>query len=94
LENWTDRCGGQGTNIPGKKKEALNYSGGLPLYIQTIGEVADKGWEGFELSGGGYEQPARPAQAKTQPQTQTTADSAIKSAIEHVEDVMVPQISA
>jgi hypothetical protein len=39
-----------GTNIPGKKKEALNYSGGLPMYIQTIKEVADKGFEGFVLS--------------------------------------------
>lgn len=41
-----------GTNIPGKKKEALNYAGGLPTYITTITEVADKGWEGFEVSGG------------------------------------------
>jgi len=39
-----------GTNIPGKKKEALNYSGGLPLYIKTINGVADNGFEGFALS--------------------------------------------
>ena len=43
-----------GTNIPGKKKEALNYSGGLPLYIETITKVAEKGWEGFDVSGGMY----------------------------------------
>jgi hypothetical protein len=41
-----------GTNIPGKKKEALNYSGGLPLYIKTINDVADNGWDGFVVSGG------------------------------------------
>lgn len=39
-----------GTNIPGKKKEALNYSGGLPLYIKTIDDVADKGFEGYTLT--------------------------------------------
>jgi hypothetical protein len=81
----------QGTNIPGKKKEALNYSGGLPLYIQTINEVADKDWEGFVLSGGGYQQPVKPA-AKAQAPMQTGGDT-IKSAIEHVEDVRVSQIS-
>jgi len=35
-----------GTNIPGKKKEQLNYIGGLPLYEKTCLETLD-GWKGF-----------------------------------------------
>ena len=57
------------------------------MYIQTINEVADKGWEGFVLSGGAYKQPLKAA--KTQ-----TISEPTKSAIEHVEDVRVSQISA
>jgi hypothetical protein len=36
-----------GTNIPGKTKEALNYGGGIPLYIKTINDVLANGYEGF-----------------------------------------------
>ncbi|OCK78384.1 FAD/NAD(P)-binding domain-containing protein [Lepidopterella palustris CBS 459.81] len=38
-----------GANIPGKPREALNWGGGLPLYIKTITEVLDKGLQGFEV---------------------------------------------
>lgn len=77
----------QGTNIPGKKKEALNYSGGLPLYIQTINEVAERNWEGFVLSGGGT---ADKAAEETQSELLVHAESAV----EHVEDVSAPQVTA
>jgi hypothetical protein len=36
-----------GTNIPGKAKEALNYGGGIPLYVKTINDVLTSGYEGF-----------------------------------------------
>lgn len=36
-----------GTNIPGKPKEALNYGGGLPLYIETINKVLKNNHDGF-----------------------------------------------
>lgn len=39
-----------GANIPGKKREMLNYPGGLPLYLQKCAEAAEKGYEGFKLS--------------------------------------------
>ncbi|WP_322049410.1 NAD(P)/FAD-dependent oxidoreductase [Paraburkholderia sp. J67] len=39
-----------GANIPGKKREMLNYPGGLPLYLQKCDETAQKGYEGFVLS--------------------------------------------
>ena len=39
-----------GTNIPGKPKQALNYAGGVPLYLKTIREVIENNFEGFELS--------------------------------------------
>jgi hypothetical protein len=38
-----------GTNIPGKVKEALNYGGGIPLYVKTINEVLANGYEGFTV---------------------------------------------
>lgn len=37
-------------NIPGKKRESLNYPGGLPLYLQKCEERARKGYEGFVLT--------------------------------------------
>lgn len=39
-----------GANIPGKKRESLNYPGGLPLYLQKCEESARKGYEGFVLT--------------------------------------------
>ncbi|KAI5367248.1 Putative flavin monooxygenase, FAD/NAD(P)-binding domain superfamily [Septoria linicola] len=39
-----------GSNIPGKPRQALNYAGGLPLYIDTINEKLEKNWEGFDVS--------------------------------------------
>ena len=39
-----------GTNIPGKPKQALNYAGGVPLYLKTIREVLENNFDGFELS--------------------------------------------
>ncbi|OCK74929.1 FAD/NAD(P)-binding domain-containing protein [Lepidopterella palustris CBS 459.81] len=38
-----------GANIPGKPREALNYGGGLPLYIKTINDVFNNGLEGFKV---------------------------------------------
>ncbi|KIW09579.1 uncharacterized protein PV09_00451 [Verruconis gallopava] len=65
-----------GTNIPGKKKEALNYSGGLPLYIATITDVANKGWEGFVLSAG------------TAAATEKDITTTLKGATEHIDTVV------
>lgn len=39
-----------GDNIPGKRREPLVYLGGVPKYYKTIGECAEKGYEGFEFS--------------------------------------------
>ncbi|KAH7412206.1 cyclopentanone 1,2-monooxygenase [Phaeosphaeria sp. MPI-PUGE-AT-0046c] len=39
-----------GTNIPGKAREPYVYLGGVPAYYKTINEVADNGYEGFEMS--------------------------------------------
>ncbi|KAL3427218.1 hypothetical protein PVAG01_00727 [Phlyctema vagabunda] len=36
-----------GTNIPGKPKENLNYTGGIPRYVRECREIQDKGYEGF-----------------------------------------------
>jgi cyclohexanone monooxygenase len=38
-----------GANIPGKKREILNYPGGLKLYLEQCEAAATKGYEGFEL---------------------------------------------
>lgn len=41
-----------GTNIPGKPREALNYSGGIPEYLEWLeGAIVeeDGGWRGFEV---------------------------------------------
>ena len=34
---------------PGKPREALNYAGGIPVYIKEIGRERDEGYPGFEL---------------------------------------------
>ena len=39
-----------GSNVPGKPIEVLNYGGGLPLYAQKFAESADNGYAGFNLS--------------------------------------------
>lgn len=39
-----------GANIPGKKRESLNFTGGVPLYLQKCQESADKGYAGFTMS--------------------------------------------
>jgi cyclohexanone monooxygenase len=38
-----------GANIPGKKREMLNFPGGLALYLQKCNESAAKEYEGFEF---------------------------------------------
>ncbi len=40
----------QGSNIPGKHVETLNFPMGLPTYVQKFRESADNGYEGFVLS--------------------------------------------
>jgi len=40
----------QGANIPGKKKEALAYVGGLPKYIKELEQCAKNNYEGFALA--------------------------------------------
>lgn len=42
-----------GANIPGKPRESLNYTGGVPRYNRECQEKADNGYEGFLLSAGG-----------------------------------------
>ncbi|KAL0578187.1 hypothetical protein V5O48_003818 [Marasmius crinis-equi] len=39
-----------GSNIPGKPVEQLNFVGGIPLYDQLCRDKAEKGYEGFVLS--------------------------------------------
>jgi cyclohexanone monooxygenase len=39
-----------GANIPGKRREILSYSGGLPAYLAKCRESAERGYEGFALS--------------------------------------------
>jgi len=39
-----------GTNIPGKPREALNYAGGMPMYMQTLNDAVDNGWKGFTVT--------------------------------------------
>lgn len=38
-----------GQNIPGKPREPLNYSGGLPRYQQEIKDVLENNFAGFEV---------------------------------------------
>ena len=39
-----------GANVPGKPREMLAYTGGLPAYLQKCKESAEKGYEGFALA--------------------------------------------
>jgi cyclohexanone monooxygenase len=39
-----------GANIPGKPREMLSFTGGLPAYIAKCRESAERGYEGFALS--------------------------------------------
>jgi cation diffusion facilitator CzcD-associated flavoprotein CzcO len=41
-----------GANIPGKRREMLAFTGGLPQYLQKCKESADAGYAGFVLSRG------------------------------------------
>ncbi|KAG6901285.1 hypothetical protein C0995_014253 [Termitomyces sp. Mi166 len=41
-----------GANVPGKRLESLNFSGGLPLYTTLIDESAQGGYAGFTLTFG------------------------------------------
>ncbi|KAG5716900.1 Cyclopentanone 1,2-monooxygenase [Termitomyces sp. T112] len=41
-----------GANVPGKRIEPLNFTGGLPLYINLIQESARAGYAGFRLTSG------------------------------------------
>ena len=38
-----------GANVPGKPREQLNYTGGLPLYHKECNEVLQN-WKGFEVA--------------------------------------------
>ena len=40
----------QGSNIPGKKEEPLNFPMGLPTYIQKFKESVDNDYAGFDMS--------------------------------------------
>jgi cation diffusion facilitator CzcD-associated flavoprotein CzcO len=39
-----------GANIPGKPREMLSFTGGLPAYLEKCRESAERGYEGFALS--------------------------------------------
>ena len=39
-----------GANVPGKRKEILMYSGGVPQYMETIGKCAAAGYPGYLMS--------------------------------------------
>ena len=39
-----------GSNIPGKPVEVLNYGGGLPTYGAKFAASADHGYAGFKLA--------------------------------------------
>jgi cation diffusion facilitator CzcD-associated flavoprotein CzcO len=39
-----------GANIPGKQREFLSFSGGLPTYMAKCRESAEQGYEGFAIS--------------------------------------------
>ena len=36
-----------GANVPGKPREQLNYTGGIPLYEKECRNALDNGFEGF-----------------------------------------------
>ena len=39
-----------GANIPGKKREILMYTGGVPMYMEALNACAANGYEGYALS--------------------------------------------
>jgi len=39
-----------GSNVPGKKRVILTYTGGLPAYVDSINEAAKNGYEGFNMT--------------------------------------------
>jgi cation diffusion facilitator CzcD-associated flavoprotein CzcO len=39
-----------GANIPGKRREILAFTGGLPAYIAKCNESAERGYDGFAIS--------------------------------------------
>ncbi|PVI00084.1 hypothetical protein DM02DRAFT_409906 [Periconia macrospinosa] len=39
-----------GANIPGKRRQMLNFVGGIPAYAEALEDVTKKGFEGFKLS--------------------------------------------
>jgi len=39
-----------GANIPGKPREMLAFTGGLPAYLEKCRESAERGYEGFAIS--------------------------------------------
>jgi hypothetical protein len=40
----------QGSNIPGKKVEPLNFPMGLPTYLEKFNNSVNNDYEGFNLS--------------------------------------------
>jgi hypothetical protein len=47
--DWTYESVTDLSLILGKPKEALNYAGGIPIYIKEIGRERDEGYPGFQL---------------------------------------------
>jgi len=48
-----------GSNVPGKRVQTLNFTGGVPLYIRTCRECAEGGYTGFQFSDSGIGQKAK-----------------------------------
>ncbi|OXA45116.1 baeyer-Villiger monooxygenase [Folsomia candida] len=46
---WKAESWYQGANIPGKRKEALNFAGGIPAYRKALGECKDEGYKGLQF---------------------------------------------
>ncbi|OXA63188.1 baeyer-Villiger monooxygenase [Folsomia candida] len=40
----------QGANIPGKKKEPLNFAGGIPVYLKALEDCKAEGYKGFNFA--------------------------------------------
>lgn len=41
-----------GANVEGKRKEGLNFPGGIPYYLQLLDECANAGYSGMQLTYG------------------------------------------
>jgi cyclohexanone monooxygenase len=39
-----------GADIPGKPRVFMPYAGGMPTYVETCREIAERGYEGFKLA--------------------------------------------